>query len=203
MRLSASLTRVVALVGLTLGSVSMSHGEETDPLLTRSKGTYRGRVVELLTEKPLRDALVIFVWQAIAPDESRQPTIALRETTTDAEGAFTVDASDIEAAPPPGTTQPRLLVYKPGYVALPRSFGDRFGIPVAWLADRGGVISLKPTSGAAERVEAFTTMFLMVDKRQSAARSVDLPLVMRFFEEEVHFFNQNAEAIDKELKAAP
>lgn len=203
-RLVASLTWAGVLVGLTLGSPALIRGEDADPPLTPSKGPYRGRVVELLTEKPLRDALVILVWQTTAPDaERRWPTIALRETTTDADGTFTVDASDIEATPPRGAGQPRLLVYKPGYVALPRSFGVRFGVPVAWLTDRRGVIALKPASGAAERVEAFNTMFFMVDKRQSAVRSGDLPLVMKFFQDEIRHFEQHADELDEERKQDP
>jgi hypothetical protein len=162
-------------------------------------------VVELLTERPLADALVLFAWPYRADAEQHPPyrTFALRETVTDASGNFTIDATDIEASAPGGVLAPRMLVWKTGYVSLPREYGALFGVPVAWLAQRAGVIALKPVNGFEERMMAFNVALMSIEERQSSMRAHDLLLYMRLAREEYEFFDRNSADIEKEQRGSP
>ena len=122
---------------------------------------------------------------------------------TGANGGFVIDAPDAEAAAPVGALAPRMLVWKPGYVSLPREYGSRFGVPVAWLAQRDGVIALKPVSGFEERMMAFNIALATIDERQSSTRSTELPLMMRLAREEIDFFTRHGAEIEKALRQSP
>jgi hypothetical protein len=147
---------VLIALALGLGLPLSARGQEADPPLTSPATPYRGRVVELLTGRPLADAWILFAWQRLTPDGSGAwVTYAIREALTDATGGFVVEAADIEAAPPAGARAPRMFVYRPGYTPVPPEHGARFGIPAAWLRDRGGALALKPVRDLEERSEAF------------------------------------------------
>jgi hypothetical protein len=162
-------------------------------------------VVELLTDRPLPGALVMFVWPQGAGGElgTGRLTFALRETITDATGTFVIDAADIEATAPVEALAPRMLVWKPGYVSLPREYGPRFGVPVAWLSQRGGIIALKPVSGFEERIMAFNVAVMSVEERQSSIRMEDLPLLMRLARDEFDFLARHGPEIETDLRKAP
>jgi hypothetical protein len=199
--------RHVIITAMVLGLVSWPQvkAEDSDPPLTKAVSLYRGRVVELLTDTPLAGALVVFAWPRRSDSGHGPPhrTHALRETVTDANGIFTIDAADIEASAPADALAPRMLAWKPGYISLPREYGARFGVPVAWLAQRGGIIALKPATGLEERVMAFNVAYMSVEERQTSRRAIDLPLLMHMAREEVAFFSRNGKEIETHLRGSP
>jgi hypothetical protein len=147
---------------------------------------YQGRVVELLTERPIEGALVVVGWQADHPREGRV-LYALREVLTDGNGAFGVEAGTIEGMAPEGALRPGLLAYKPGYVPVPREARAEFGIPVAWLEPRSGVIALKPVRDLDERVEAFNAFVGQTNGLTGNLGGGTLDEIQRFVREELRY----------------
>lgn len=163
-------------------------GQEAEPFLHGPLGPYRGRVVELLTERPLQGALVIIAWEFDPHNDGGRTIFAFREILTDAAGQFVVEASAIETTPPPRTYPPRVLVYTPGYVTFPRERGRRFGRPAARFAGAGDVVALKPVRDAEERIEALNTFIASLERlpgRPPDAPSTESTRLM--LEELAHF----------------
>lgn len=149
------LTALSVAPGIVRGVAS----QQREPFLDGPRGPYRGQVVELLTDKPLEDALVLVVWESDTGNDGGRDPFAYRELVTNTAGEFVVDATGIETALPPRTFPPRLLVYKPGYVTFPRqSSRFRFGAPTARFVRAGDVIPLKPAKDMEERAEALNTV---------------------------------------------
>ncbi len=147
---------------------------------------YQGRVVELLTERPIEGALVLVGWEAIVPSQGGEVLYALRELLTDATGAFRVEAGAIEAAAPPTALRPGLIVYKPGYVTVPRErSAPEFGIPVASLEARRGVIALKPVRDLEERSEAYNSFVAQTKRLQGDLGGGTLDQTQRLWREEL------------------
>jgi hypothetical protein len=144
---------VVALLGM-LPAVVASLPESGAGGATRTSH-YRGRVVELLTERPIPGALVAFAWFWTPEQETAWWSWAYEETLTDHTGSFWIDASAVEADMPPAARMPRMLVYKPGYATLPRERSVLFGVPAARLTAEGGVVALRPLKDLQERIDAF------------------------------------------------
>jgi hypothetical protein len=167
----AASTCLAALLGLVAagarGQAPDAFSAPGDVPLTGYGGPYRGRVVELLTDRPLADALIVLLWdRAGGPGEDGRVSVAAREAVTDAGGGFVLDAPDVEAAPPAGAWAPRLILYKAGYVSLPRELEPGLGVPVAWLRERGGILALKPARDAEEQFTAFNVCFALTSVRQ-------------------------------------
>ena len=161
-RLGLTLVVLAALVAPSTGPAVA--GGETGDAGRLAPGAYRGRVVELLTERPLEGAVVVFVWFWTPEQEEAWQGWAYRETLTDATGAFEIEASAIEAEMPAPARMPRLLVYKPGYATLPRERGERFGVPGSRLAAEGGIVALRPLTDLQERIDAFNLLMLSLSR---------------------------------------
>ncbi len=198
--------RLLLLLGLlsALCQPPLVWGQEAEPYLHGPQGPYRGRVVELLTERPLPGALIIVVWESDRDDDGGRSVFALRETLTDAAGEFMVDASAIEAVPPPRAYPPRLLIYKPGYVTYPRERGRRFGVPASRFTGSGRVVQLKPVRDEEERAEAFNTFVASLGGFTGDPVGGLLSESARVFREELERFireaTQNPGAWEKEQR---
>ena len=88
---------------------------------------YEGRVIDAETKLPLADAAVVVIWMkqpAISIDavESFQ---AARETLTDADGRFALDATPPKTWNPfrPLREQLDVVVFAPGYGSFPLAYG--------------------------------------------------------------------------------
>jgi len=114
----------------------------------RETGPYRGRVVDATTKQPIAGAVVVAVWYyevSLSVDQTLRIHDVL-EVATDAQGAFVVDAPDIERRAPRKTLFPEFKVFKPGY----RYFSGWFASEDA-MADRKN----RPLLGTVE-LERFT-----------------------------------------------
>jgi hypothetical protein len=109
--------------------------------------TYHGQVVDAETGEPLKGAVIAVIWY-------KKPILAMgginyfhnaRETLTDSEGRFSLDASEgINWNPFTFVQEPRIIIYHPGYGPLaptiPREFRDVYGIEDA--LKKGALIKL-------------------------------------------------------------
>jgi hypothetical protein len=96
--------------------------EGWDRYLDRPRGPYRGQVVDAETKVPLAGAVVVVHWRRdrVYPFHSVSENYAVRETVTDAEGRFFLDAKDVEEGAPRRTYHPEFLIFLPGYGSYPR-----------------------------------------------------------------------------------
>lgn len=180
-------------------SAALSQAQESGPLASSRRGPYGGRVVELLSETPLPDALVIVAWDADVDDGAGRQPVAVTDTLTDSTGSFLIDATEIERTLPARAYAPRLMVYKRGYVCFPRTWDRGLGRPAAPAADRT-VIALKPARDAEERAEALNTA-LMVAQRWLGFDPVRFDRFKQLMIEELRYFSPGAIPNPDERKA--
>ena len=117
--------RVVALCGVlvTTGSL-VARAQDTelwDRYLDRPRGPYRAQVVDADTKAPLVGAVLVALWRRdrVYPFHMVAENYAVRETVTDSEGRFFLDAKDVEEGAPRRTRRPEFLIFIPGYGSYP------------------------------------------------------------------------------------
>jgi len=178
---------MTVLLWLEVGlAAPASPAEEPEAYLQGPTGPYRGRVVEVLTDKPLEGALVVTVWEQ--DQDGDRVVVAARELLTDTSGAFLVESLEIERALPPRTWPPRTLIYKHGYVALPREPGARFGVPTRRFVGAGAVVTLKAVHGGDEWTETFHTFYESLQRLRGESLRERLPHSLRALEDTVRWF---------------
>ena len=115
------------------GSAGAQGAEGWDRYLDRPRGPYRGQVLDAETKAPLAGAVVVALWRRdrVYPFHLTTEHYAVRETTTDSEGRFSLDAKDVEEGAPRRTRRPEFLIFLPGYGVFPR----RHTSPTEFLGD--------------------------------------------------------------------
>jgi hypothetical protein len=181
------LTLGIALAALGCSTaVDPSIGD--DMLLRGYHGPYVGRVVDAQTRHPLEAAVVVAMWErtTFAFPLQGHPNVvlyAVRETLTDADGRFVIDAKDVERHAPSRTYRPVFQVYYPGYFALAHldfksrgGFGtpDGFSDPVNRQVEVGlpGALTREDRLRAVDGVYARIAPYAMV------------PLLLRYINQE-------------------
>lgn len=117
------MTRMTAgiLLGLVVvswsGAAVAQTGQPLERYVNGHRGPYRGRVLDAETGKPLAGVVVVAVWRRdrIMPLHSRSEHYAARETLTNADGEFVIDADDVERNAPKRTWHPFITIFLPGY----------------------------------------------------------------------------------------
>jgi hypothetical protein len=124
-----------------------------DRYLDRPRGPYRGQVVDARTKAPLAGAVVVARWlrDRIEPFHSIAENHAVRETVTDAEGRFLLDARDVEEGAPPRTRRPEFLIFMPGYGSYPRMQVSPRGFSGGIFERSGTVVELPSLLDREER----------------------------------------------------
>ena len=125
--MSAWLRVVVLCCALIMGGPLAAWSQEAerwDRYLDRPRGPYRGRVIDAETKAPLAGAVVVALWwrNRVYPFHSVAEHYAVRETVTDAEGRFLLDAKDVEEGAPRRTYHPEFLIFQPGYGSYPKKY---------------------------------------------------------------------------------
>ncbi len=120
----SACVRLVVLYGvLTIsGPIAWAQDvERWDRYLDRPRGPYRAQVVDAQTKAPLAGAVVVALWRRdrVYPFHSVSEHYAVRETLTDEEGRFFLDAKDVEESAPRRTYHPEFLIFQPGYGKYP------------------------------------------------------------------------------------
>jgi hypothetical protein len=137
----------VALALASPGACSQD-AEGWDRYLDRPRGPYRGQVVDAETKAPLAGAVVVARWlrDRVYPFHSVAENYAVRETVTDRDGRFVLDAKDVEEGAPRRTRRPEFLVFIPGYGRYP-------GSQVAPKGFAGGIFEQQETIVELPRLE--------------------------------------------------
>jgi hypothetical protein len=125
--MSAWLRVVVLCCALIMGGPLAAWSQEAerwDRYLDRPRGPYRGQVIDAETKAPLVGAVVVALWwrNRVYPFHSVAEHYAVRETVTDAEGRFLLDAKDVEEGAPRRTYHPEFLIFQPGYGSYPKKY---------------------------------------------------------------------------------
>jgi len=125
--MSAWLGVVVLCCALVMGGPLAAWSQEAerwDRYLDRPRGPYRGQVIDAETKAPLAGAVVVALWwrNRVYPFHSVAEHYAVRETVTDAEGRFLLDAKDVEEGAPRRTYHPEFLIFQPGYGSYPKKY---------------------------------------------------------------------------------
>lgn len=124
-----------------------------DRYLDRPRGPYRARVVDAQTKAPLADAVVVALWRRdrVYPFHSVSEKYAVRETVTDADGRFVLDAKDVEEGAPRRTYHPEFLIFLPGYGAYPWHQTLPRGFTGGVFERSGALVELPRLEGQEER----------------------------------------------------
>lgn len=149
----------IQLVGLSAFLImagSPAHSEDVerwDRYLDRPRGPYRARVVDAHTKAPLAGAVVVALWRRdrVYPFHSVSEHYAVRETLTDVEGRFVLDARDIEEGAPRRTYHPEFLIFKVGYGSYPKKHVSPTGFTAGIFERSGTVVELQRIEGREER----------------------------------------------------
>jgi hypothetical protein len=148
--------RVVALCGVLVVAGSPASSQDTerwDRYLDRPRGPYRGQVVDAETKAPLAGAVVVVHWRRdrVYPFHSVSENYAVRETVTDAEGRFILDAKDVEEGAPRRTYHPEFFIFQPGYGSYPKKYVSPRGFTGGIFERSGTVVELPRLEGREER----------------------------------------------------
>lgn len=139
--------------------------EAPEPYLHGPQGPYRGRVVEATTERPIADALVVFIWQRedVQIDGFRN-FVAAREGATDPTGTFVLEADAIETTPPFLARPPRVIIYAPGYLPFPETRMAPGGASSLPFRGDGMVVALRPARTEEDRIRSFNTFIALLSR---------------------------------------
>ena len=148
--------RLVTLCGLLLVTGTAVWSQDTerwDRYLDRPRGPYRGQVVDAETKAPLAGAVVVVHWRRdrVYPFHSVSENYAVRETVTDADGRFFLDAKDVEGGAPRRTYHPEFFIFQPGYGSYPKKYVSPRGFTGGIFERSGTVVELPRLEGPEER----------------------------------------------------
>jgi hypothetical protein len=111
---SAILVGLLTLTGCVAAAAQTDDGER---YVNGQKGTYRGRVLDAETGRPLAGVVVVAVWRRdrVMPLGGRSEHYAAREALTNENGDFVIEANDVERSAPRRTWRPFFTIFLPGY----------------------------------------------------------------------------------------
>jgi hypothetical protein len=148
--------RLVALCSALLATSSLVWSQDTelwDRYLDRPRGPYRAQVIDAGTKAPLAGAVVVALWRRdrVYPLHMVAESYAVRETVTDSEGRFLLDAKDVEEGASRRTRRPEFLIFLPGYGSYPGNQVSPRGFTGGIFERAGTVVELPRLDGHEER----------------------------------------------------
>jgi hypothetical protein len=135
-------------------------------------------VVDAETKAPLAGAVVVALWSRdrVYPFHSVAEHYAVRETVTDTEGRFLLDAKSVEEGAPRRTHHPEFLIFQPGYGSYPRKYVSPQGFTGGMFEGAGAVVELPRL---ADREDRRKHLGLFGPRSYSDEPFKDLPELMR------------------------
>jgi hypothetical protein len=157
--------------------------ERWDRYLGHPRGPYRGQMIDARTKAPLAGAVVVALWRRdrVYPLQVNSEHYAVRETVTDSEGRFVMEARDIEEGAPRRTRKPEFLVFLPGYGAFPHRYASPKGFIAELFYGAGTTVELLRLEMREERLKNLSS-FGPHDFSESPHK--DLPRLMQAIDEE-------------------
>jgi hypothetical protein len=149
------------MVILTLGAVAWSAPPETprldewnEYLEGHSYGPYQGRVVDTETKEPIQGAVVVAVWRRdkIYPLHSTRVIHAVRETLTDRDGRWRIEARQLEERSPRRALRPSFVIFFPGYGSFPKAHVAPGGFIGGIFEGKGTTVELRRLTTREERI---------------------------------------------------
>jgi hypothetical protein len=139
--------RLVVVCGVLVVADPPAWSQDTelwDRYLDRPRGPYQGQVVDAETKAPLAGAVVVVRWlqDRVYPVHMVAENYAVRETITDAEGRFFLDAKDVEERAPRRTRRPGFLIFLPGYGSYPKQHVSPTGFTGGMFERPGTIVEL-------------------------------------------------------------
>ena len=136
--------RLVVVCGVLVVADPPAWSQDTelwDRYLDRPRGPYQGQVIDAETKAPLAGAVVVVRWlqDRLYLVHMVAENYAVRETITDAEGRFFLDAKDVEERAPRRTRRPGFLIFLPAYGSYPKQHVSPTGF-TGGVFERPGMI---------------------------------------------------------------
>lgn len=177
-------SRVLASALLLWGAGAVSGAELWSRDLDRSRGPYRGRVIDADTRQPIAGAVVVARWTRLRVFPAHSMTVphALRETLTGADGGWVIEARDLESGGPlKKLHRPTFVIFVPGYGAYPWKQVAPTGFLGGIFEGAGATVELRRLQDREERLEQRDHLSPV---GWTAAPFRDLPNFMRLLNEE-------------------
>jgi len=151
---------LLGLLMLTSSAAVVAQTDDGERFVNGQKGTYRGRVLDAETGRPLAGAVVVAVWRRdrVMPLGGRSEHYAAREALTDENGDFVLEAKDVERSAPRRTWRPFFTIFFPGYGRFRPIAGSAPTPPYTMFEGAGRTVELPRLRTREERREYVTTM---------------------------------------------
>ena len=139
---------------------ALAQTQDGERFVSGQKGTYRGRVLDAETWKPLAGVVVVAVWrrERVMPLGGRSEHYAAREALTDENGDFVLEGKDVERSAPKRTRRPFFMVFSPGYGRARPIAGTPDTPPYGFYEGAGHTVELPKLKTREERREYVATM---------------------------------------------
>ena len=157
---------MLALLALLAGGPRV-RADEDAPLRVATT-PYRGTVVNSKTGQPLPWVAVVILWRHFEDqNQGLRRLVAAREVFTNEKGEFAHEVTAVERQLPARTLAPRIVMFRPGYAALPDT-PQLFppGVAAGPFAGAGAEVRLEPVRAYEDRSEAFNTFIGMLSAAQ-------------------------------------
>jgi hypothetical protein len=145
---------LLGLLLLTWNAGAVAQTADGEHFVNGQKGTYRGRVLDAETGRPLPGVVVVAVWRRdrVMPLGGRSEHYAAREALTDENGNFVLEAQDVERSAPKRTRRPFFTIFSPGY-GRPRGIaGTPSSPPFTFYEGAGHTVELPRLKDKEERL---------------------------------------------------
>jgi hypothetical protein len=145
---------LVGLLALASCGTAAAQTEDGDGYVNGQKGTYRGRVLDAGTGRPLAGVVVVAVWRRdrVVPLGSRSEHYVAREALTTENGGWVIEAHDLESSAPRRTRRPFFTIFLPTYGRPREAAGTPPSPPWTFYERTGHTIELPPLSTRDERL---------------------------------------------------
>jgi hypothetical protein len=176
----------ILLAACLLAEVPGAHGQAGETYLQHPTGTYRGRIVDEASGRPIAHALVVIFWEFRNPDDGdKRNVVAARDLLTDAAGEFVVDARAIETRLVARAYPPRILIYTPGHASVPAEFVSPPGARADRVLGPGTAIRLRRLSDPEAEIAAFNAFAASVHRLRFADGDIVLRHTFAVIDEEL------------------
>lgn len=151
---------LVGLLALASCTTAAAQTEDGDGYVNGQKGTYRGRVLDAGTGRPLAGVVVVAVWRRdrVVPLGSRSEHYASREALTNENGDWVIEANDVERGAPRRTRRPFFTIFLPSYGRPRELAGTPPSPPWTFYEGSGNTIEMARLQARDERRDVVATM---------------------------------------------
>jgi hypothetical protein len=173
---------LVGLLALASCGTAVAQTEDGDGYVNGQKGTYRGRVLDAGTGRPLAGVVVVAVWRRdrVVPLGQRSEHYAAREALTNENGEWVIEANDVERGAPRRTRRPFFTIFLPGYGRPREVAGTAPSPPWTFYEGAGHTVEMAALNNKEERLDHLNS----VDSYLVSENPVEIPEFRRLINQE-------------------